>query len=228
MKEIAILLSGAGWKDGTNPYEVAFIIRTLEETNKAKPIPCAPDIEYSLLIDYPTDAVSSETRNVLTESNRLLVGEVKPISGIEPSEVDGLIIPGGNGVIWNLSDFAEKGINTGIHEGVKRLVQGVYLRGKPIGVLGYGGIILVFSLQKVASPILTIGKDTAAAGELEKAGALIIKASSDEIVFDDDNNLFSAHGISIDSSVSKAALGIEQLVNQVVNFKKQKNKKEGS
>lgn len=214
------MLSGVGWRDGTNPIEVAFVMHALEAAGGAKMIPCAPDIEFPRLVNYRSEKILDQKRNILEECYRMINNTVYPLGEIDPAEIDGLIITGGEGILYNLSDFSTGNENIAISEKARRLVQGVFLRGKPIGTLGYGGLIPVFALIKVATLILTIGKDSAVAGKLEKAGAMIIKAAPEEVIIDDDNRFFSNHGVSPESSVIKTLLGISRLVEEVVTFKK--------
>ena len=61
------------------------------------------------VIDHTTGDEMPEPRNVLVESARISRGAISPLSDLDASSADALIIPGGFGAAKNLSNFAVAG-----------------------------------------------------------------------------------------------------------------------
>ena len=80
MKKIAVVLSGCGVYDGSEINEVVLTLLALENAGAA--YQCfAPDMDQYHVIDHLSGKEVNETRNVLTESARIVRGDVAPLAG---------------------------------------------------------------------------------------------------------------------------------------------------
>jgi len=205
---VGILFSGLGFETGTQILEISFIYRELEK---------AGGLAVNLI---PKDLAPSAGRgrtapvkDVFSECEPILRGDTVSLDQIDPQELDGLIIPGGRGPITVLSDISTAGSEARIVRSVQDLILGMHVRKKPIGTLGYGGALVMIALKRVTEePIIVIGEDANLMGELSPLGIAPVKVGPQEVVFDQENMLFSASGIAQDTSLAKAADGVERLV----------------
>ncbi len=212
MKKILIVLSGAGWLDGTFPVEMAFILYELEKRG-LQPLPCALDKMTEKVINHQTKKFEEHSRNILVESARLVKGDVIDISKVNPKSIDGMILPGGRGVLQNLCSLEEKKMHTEL----KQLIKTLYLSGIPIATLGYGGVLPVIALRKATNVILTLGGDAIIGEVLEKFGTILVNVTPNEIVIDEENNIISTPGITPKSSIINGADGISQLIKEMLD-----------
>ena len=106
MKKFAVILSGCGVFDGAEIHESVLALLAIDETGATYDC-AAPDIDQTHVIDHLDGSVSeNETRNVLRESARIARGEIKPLSTLDPSSYDSVILPGEFGAAKNPSNFA--------------------------------------------------------------------------------------------------------------------------
>src|SRR5512134_2763369 len=97
MKRVAVILSGCGVFDGSEIHESVLVLLALDRAN-AQIVCAAPDMPQREVVNHLTrQPVKSETRNVLVESARIARGAVIPLSQLNLSEVDAIILPGGFG-----------------------------------------------------------------------------------------------------------------------------------
>ena len=210
MNKIALIVSGVGYETGSSVFEIPFILKTLEKRGMI-PQPAVPQDMFNqrgLLIS--ATQIKADIENIFND-------KVYNISDIKPKELDGAIIVGGKGNLSVLSDYSLKDENAQPNPELKDLIRGLKVRGKPIGTLGYGCVPLVLSLKNVANPILTCGGDPRVQDHLEKMGTMVINTTADNVVIDEDNAVFSSHGVIPSSSIYRASLGIEQVINAIID-----------
>ncbi len=87
-----------------------------------------------------------------------------------PSDLDGIIFPGGFGAAKNLCDFASKGAAATVHPAVAGLIKEMAAARKPIGALCIAPTVIAAVLGKECAPTVTIGNDAGTAAEIEKTG----------------------------------------------------------
>ena len=107
-KKIAVVLSGCGFLDGAEINESVLTLLAIEEAGCQYQV-YAPNIDQHHVINHITGKETSESRNVLVESSRIVRGKVLPLDDLNSNDFDALILPGGYGVAKNLSDFASAG-----------------------------------------------------------------------------------------------------------------------
>ena len=213
-RRIGILFSGLGFEKGTQALEVPFIYRELERLSALSlnliPKELAPKVGRGRYVPM---------RDLLAECAPILRGESVAVEEISPSELDGLIIPGGRGAIITLSDIFDLGADAHVVRPVQDLIVGMHVRGKPIGSIGYGGALVMVSLRRSAEePIVVLGEDAALVSALSSLGIAPVKVGPQEVVFDQGNVLFSTAGIAPECSITKGAKGVEELVDAVLEY----------
>ncbi len=215
MKNIGVVLSGCGVQDGSEIHEATLTLFFLDRAGVN--ITCfAPKTEQYHTIDHSTGEIQEgENRQVLVESARIARGKISDLSQAKVELLDGLIFPGGFGAAKNLCDFAFKQEECHINKEVERIIKSMYNAGKPQGFICIAPVLAAKILGSF-KPRLTIGNDHSTAQVLEKMGAKHIISKVDEIVYDSDHKIASTAAYMLGPTISKVAVGIEKLVQKIV------------
>ena len=216
MKQIAVILSGAGVFDGSEIYEAVMTLFNIEQQG-AQYHCLAPNIEQMHVINHLTGEVAEgETRNVLVEAARLARGDIKDLADADPSDYDALIIPGGFGAAKNLSNFAVAGSDCAVNPQVQAFTQAIHQAGKPVGLICIAPAMAprLFGNDVVC----TIGTDSDTAAAIETMGGKHQACQVRETVIDHDRKLVTTPAYMLAGSISEAAAGIARLVEEVVEM----------
>lgn len=216
MKNIAVILSGSGVFDGSEIYESVLTFLRLEH-NGVRYQCFAPNIEQLHVINHLTGEVAEgEKRNVLVEAARLARGEIKDLADANADDFDALIIPGGFGAAKNLSDFAVNGADCSVNEELVRFARAIHQAGKPVGLIC---IAPAMTPKLLGTGIqCTIGTDQGVAEAINSMGGQHQNCSVDQIIVDQSNKVISTPAYMLAGSISEAASGINQLVDEVVKL----------
>ncbi len=219
---IGVVLSGSGWKDGSEIHEAVVTLLHLDRAH-AGIVMMAPDTEQMDVVNHLTNKpFSGERRNTLIESARIARGDIRDIKNVSASELDGLIIPGGSGAMKNLCDFATKGTNMTVNSHLEKLLKELYAHKKPLGFMCIAPIIAakIFGSEH---PKLTVGFDKGTAQTIESFGAQHVDCSVDEIVVDEPTKIVTTPAYMLGPSISYISLGIEKLVQKVLELADTRN-----
>jgi enhancing lycopene biosynthesis protein 2 len=207
-KHILVLLSGCGVFDGSEIHEAVITLLALSKLG-AKVSICAPDKDQAHVIDHQAGAPAQETRNILVESARIARGPVLALHEIDPSDFDGVFIPGGFGAAKNLNTFAFDGANCSIDENVQRVLKGFHAQSKPIGACCIAPTVVVRAL---GLGIVTIGQDPGTAAAIQAMGGEHLPCAVTEIAIDPVHKLISAPAYMVEASLADISIGIERAV----------------
>jgi len=212
MKKFAVILSGCGVFDGAEIHEATLSMLAIMVNGGTYQI-FAPDIKQHHVINHITGEEMDEERNVLIESARIARGNIRPMSSFKAEEFDALLIPGGFGAAKNLSDFAFKGAEAGVHIQVKDAIQEMHRMGKPIGALCISPALIALTLDNID---LTIGNDKATVEALEALNAHHLETSHGEVVHDKEDNIFTTPCYMLDATIVDIAIGAENIVKAMM------------
>lgn len=215
-KRIGVLLSGCGVFDGAEIHEAVLTLLFLDRAG-ASAVCMAPDVDQLHVINHLTQQVSDERRNVLVESARIARGDIKDLSEVSADDIDGLIIPGGFGAAKNLSDFAVKGPDAQVHADVRRLLEEMADRSKPIGALCIAPATVAGALGG-RSPRVTIGNDAGTASAIVSMGGDHAVCSVTEVCVDEKNRIVTTPAYMLGPGIKEVAVGIERLVDKVLSL----------
>ena len=175
----------------------------------------APDIPQHHVLNFISGREMPESRNVLVEAARIARGNIRDLAAFDPAAYDALIIPGGLGVVKNLSSFAFDGPDCRVNEDLARAVKGMAAAHKPIGALCIAPAVVARILGDVE---VTIGSDAGTAAALEKMGATHKNTTHGQIVVDRRRRLVSTPCYMLDARVDQIAEGAENLVKAVLEL----------
>ena len=219
MNNIALILSGCGIYDGSDIWEVVLISNQLEKRGQ-KPIFFAPNIPQKEVIDHLKQVSLSEKRDVLSESARIAGDEIKDIKDLSGRDVDGLILPGGNGVIKNLTDSLGDEEYLKLNPDIRRILREVCRRKKPIGACGLASLLVASALRDIleAPLTLTVGKDPELIKQIEQLGAVHVISRGTEAVMDSEHRVVSTPASLLKLKIIEIAQATENLVSGVVDL----------
>lgn len=219
---IGVVLSGSGWKDGSEIHEAVCTLLALDKSH-AGIIMMAPDKKQLDVVNHLTNQpVKGEERNVIIEAARIARGDIRLIQDVSASELDGMIIPGGSGAMKNLCNFAVKGMDMHVDPHLEKLLKEMREQHKPMGFICIAPMLAakVFGNEH---PKLTIGNNYDAAQKIEAFGAKHVDCPVDDIVFDENSLIVTTPAYMIGPSISYIAIGIEKLVNKVLQLADSRN-----
>ncbi len=219
---IGVVLSGSGWKDGSEIHESVLTLLHLDRAH-AGIIMMAPDKQQMDVIDHLDNIpVPGERRNTLIESARIARGDINPIKNISASDLDAIILPGGSGAMKNLCNFAVKGMEMEVEPHFEKLLKELRAQQKPLGFICIAPMIAakVFGSEH---PKITIGNNDASAQKIEAFGAKHVNCPVDEIVFDERTKIVTTPAYMIGPSISYISIGIEKLVQKVLKLADTRN-----
>lgn len=210
---IAILLSGCGYKDGSQIEEVVLSYLILDKYN-INHIPVAPNKEQYHVYNHHKNEIKKQNinRNILTESARIGRGKIKSIENLNLQHIDGLIIPGGNGIYKNLTSFIEDKENFQIDKGAKELIKNLHTHKKPICTICGSIILIAKSLENTKIKLKLATHRNLFKDVLSNFNVELKNCSADNIIYDKKNNIISTPSFLAGNNLYESMKGIEKMV----------------
>ena len=189
--KVGVLLSGCGNKDGSEIHESVLTMLALDRL-KAEMVLMAPNIDQMHVMNHYTDQEMDEFRNVLVESARIARGNIKDMAEVNGADLDALIIPGGLGVVKNLSDYAMSGPDCTVNPDAYRLVSEMILLNKPIGAMCIAPAMIAKIINELGEKaVLTVGNDETTSNDIETMGSKHQECLESDIVIDEENKIIT-------------------------------------
>ncbi len=222
-KKVLVVLAGCGAKDGSEIREAVLTLLAIDKAG-AEYQCVAPNKNQHHTLNFLTDEVMPENRNILVESARIARGRIQDLVKVSMKDYDALILPGGYGAAKNLCSFAFDGVKATIDADVKRIINEAYDARKPIGAICIAPVLVALALhEKNPEILLTLGTDAAANSKLEEIGVKSKSCLTTAFVRDDKNLIASSPAYMHGSSrISELEQGISQCVNAVIEMSHQK------
>ena len=214
-KKIAVILSGCGFLDGAEINETVLTLLAIEEAGCSYQA-YAPDIDQYHVINHMTGEETSETRNVLVESSRIVRGNISSLDKLKPEDFDALILPGGYGVAKNLSDFAMRGKDFTVNPELLAVCSKFYTLKKSAGYICISPVLLTAIYGDGVT--CTIGNDKETADIINDCGGVHQAAPVEDIVIDADRKVVSTPAYMLANNLMEARTGIKKLVEAVVGM----------
>lgn len=214
MKKIAVILAGCGVFDGAEIHEATLNMLAIARQGGSYEV-FAPNVEQHHVINHITGQEMNESRNVLVESARIARGSIRDLKEFEPGQFDGLLLPGGFGVVKNLSNWAFEGANSSVLPEVEDAIRGMTQQNKPIGALCISPVILAKVLGSVK---LTIGNDEGTVEAIESLGATHVPTTHGEVVVDSKHKVVTTPCYMLDATIDQIADGANKLVKAMMEL----------
>ncbi len=213
--KFALILAGCGQHDGSETHEVILTLLSMAQEDISWDA-FAPDIKQHHVMNHVTNKEeSSEQRNVLTESARLVRGKIKPITEAVVSEYAAIIFPGGVGAVSNLCDWYDRGKDFSFNEDVKHFIDSAVVNKKPIGFICIAPMMIpkIFKAAK-----LTIGNDQDLSNQIFALGSEHINCAAIDVVVDKNHHIVSTPANMVAHGIVEVYEGIHKLVKELVKM----------
>jgi enhancing lycopene biosynthesis protein 2 len=216
-KRIGVVLSGCGGRDGSDVAEALLTLLVIERAG-AEAVCAAPDVDQPLVVDHLSGRPGQGPRNARTESARIAGQPVLSLSELTVDAIDGLVIPGGEGNVVTLSDYAVKHEVCQVHPDVTRLLRGMLQGKRPIGLMGLSALLAARVLGPVSGVRVTFGsKAGPAAKHAAIMGADVRPCAAEDIIVDAKSRVSSTPGhVGEGATLPAVARAIDRLVRGVV------------
>lgn len=216
MKNVAVLLSGAGHRDGSEIHEATLTLLALDEAG-ARYQCLAPDIIQARVVNHLTGQAGEGHRRVLEEAARIARGKVIPVASANPADYDALLVPGGVGAALNLCNFAEKGADMAVQPDVLAFARAVHAAGKPVGLICIAPVLAPAIAG--AGVRYTLGDAPDAEAKVDAMGGRHMKCPVTDCVVDAGRKLVTTPAYMYgDARIGDVARGIRKLVAAVLEL----------
>jgi len=210
----AVILAGCGNKDGAEIHESVLTLLSIDRAGHQ--YQCfAPDVPQARVLNFLTNEEMKEKRNVLLEAARIARSKIKPLADFDQNNFDVLVMPGGNGVAYNLCTFAADGDRMSVLAAVESAVRAMHQAGKPIGALCISPVIIAHVLKTVS---VTFGKDEKINAIFQKSGTKTANCGASGIVMDRKNKIVTTPCYMLDARISEISEGIDKLVQELIKL----------
>ncbi len=198
MKKIAIILSGCGHQEGTELTEAASVAICLSEAK----------IKY----DY------FAPEKVVNESGKISRGKTKNLSDLNSKDYDGLVLPGGHGVVKNLMNVSDLEQAESINPVLKKQILNFNLEYKPIAAICIAPVLIAKILGH-KKPTLTVGNDTHLSSLIKKWGAIHENCPVTDYISDRDCKILSTPAYMYEeASAYEVYSGIKSMLTEFVEM----------
>jgi enhancing lycopene biosynthesis protein 2 len=216
MKNIAVVLSGCGHKDGAEITEAVSTLIAISQMG-AKYQVFAPHKDF-----HPTNHLTSQpdaeqTRDTLTEAARIARGHIKNIKDLNENQFDAVVLPGGFGAAIHLSNWGSKGSRCEIHPEVERIIKSFHKASKPIGAICIAPTLVARVLGS-ENVTVTIGNDKEVSAEIQKTGAKHVDCPVEDFITDRLHKVITTPAYMYDTLPHLVFKGISGLVRELVEM----------
>lgn len=224
MKNIAIILSGCGNRDGSELQETLSLMLAIDR--KGWQYQCfAPEGLFEVVShvdDRPTEdddaeegsLVDVEQRDIYEESARIARGNIKPLDQYRAADYDALALPGGMGAARNLSTYAFDGPHMTIIDGVIDAILETYRAHKPVCAECIAPIVVAKVLGRYGVH-LTLGHECQASRIAAGFGAVHEVCEPGEVCVDSENKVITTPAYMVATRISEIFQGSDNLVDEL-------------
>jgi len=217
-KKVAVILCGSGFLDGSEIRESVATLWALSHSGASVEIFCPEGPQHHVVNCLTGEESTNEKREMLTEAARIARGQIKPLSDLNASQFDALILPGGFGAAKNLCDFAFKGSSGSVISELKKVLNDFFDSKKPIGAICIAPTILALHFKDKKLE-LTVGEPSEASQEIEKLGHKHIVKPVDTCHVDLNNKIVSTPAyMYANAKLADLFKGVEALTKEVLKL----------
>jgi enhancing lycopene biosynthesis protein 2 len=216
-KRVGVILSGCGRRDGSDVAEAVLALLVIERSG-AVAVCAAPDVEQPAIIDHLSGALAGPPRQARVEAARLIGAPILPLSSLDAAALDALVIPGGEGALTLLSNYADKHELCQVDPEIARLLRALLAAHKPMGFVGLSALLAARVLGPVAGVRVTLGpRGTTPSKHAAIMGADVRPATADDVIADQKARVFTTPGFLVEgASLALVARSMDKLVRAVV------------
>lgn len=216
-KKVAVVLSGCGYLDGSEITEAVSTFICLSQ-HKVTYHVFAPSQRFSPTSHFKDELLENHFRNALEESARIARGKIQDLSELNPKQYDGIILPGGYGVVKNLCTWAQDGHKCSVNKDIRRVIEDFFDSSKPILAMCIAPALIARILGQKRSVTLTIGNDKATAEKIIKSGCEHVECKVDDFITDRESKVISTPAYMYDDEPFKIFTGIQKAIKEFLEM----------
>lgn len=213
MKKFAVVLSGAGVRDGAEIHEAVLTLLAIKKHGAEYEV-FAPDVKQHHVVNHVTGKEMKEDRNVLVESARVNRGKVTSLDQFHARSFDALIFPGGFGVAKNLCTYAFDHSKCSVNADVEKAIKDMVSLKKPVGAMCISPVLISRVLGNVE---VTVGDDEGTIKDVELMGATHKKTTHGEVVKDSHLPIYTTPCYMLDASIVDIESGTSNLIKAIID-----------
>ncbi len=212
--KIAVILAGCGRMDGSEVQESVLTLLAIKQNNADYQCFSLNIPQEHVTNHLTNEAMPNEQRNMLIESARIARGDIKPLEELNFADFDALIIPGGNGVAYNLFDMGIKGKDYNVNPLVTQKCLDFTNSKRPVGFICIAPAMIPKIYGRGIE--LTIGNDISLSATLKSLGAKCFECAIDQIHVDKRHKIVTTPAYMLAKDIGAVYIGIRRLVDRIV------------
>ncbi len=220
MAKVAVVLSGCGFKDGSEIHESVSVLIHLSRVG-AEYRCFAPDKPQAATVNHATGKPEAHPRNCLVEAARIARGQISPLSTLDVDAFDAVVFPGGFGAATNLCTFAKDGAECSVDPDVVRVIKGFHAARKAIGLVCIAPVLAARVLgTKMGGPgcTITIGDDPGTAKAIAAMGSVNSVKAVAEAAIDRRNRIVSTPAYMCEARPNQVFDGVGRMVDGLIDL----------
>ena len=220
---VAVVLSGCGYLDGAEIQESVSVLTRLGRLGATWHC-FSPDIEQAHSVDHYTGEVEPRRqRIVMHEAARIARGadHVSALGDLDAAQFDAMIIPGGFGVVRNLSTFAVDGADCEVLPEMTRAFKMFHATAKPIGMCCIAPVLAAKILGKAGGGTgcrITLGGENEAVAAARKMGADVVPKGILDVSVDEANRLVCTPAYMLNATPWEVFQGVGKMVDTTLEM----------
>ena len=139
-----------------------------------------------------------------------------PLTQLDPSQFDAVVIPGGFGVAKNLCTFATEGSNGKVLPELKTILEKFHSDQKPIAAVCIAPAVVALAFPGKHFE-MTVGGPSEAAQEIEKLGHKHIPTKASDYHVDKKNRIITTAAYMCEAPLHEIFEGIRKLTEELVS-----------
>jgi len=216
MKTAYVLLSGCGFKDGSEIHEAVLCLLALDHHNIN--VEClAPTIPQAQVINHWKNTTETQERTAIVEAARIARGSIHPLEQCTP-QADLLVIPGGIGAATTLCTYASQKEKASVLPEVHKLISHFFDHKKPIVATCIAPVLLALTLHSKASLTMTLGTNSSDLNWLKTMGMQPQPCSSDTYITDPNHAIITTPAYMEETTISKMWKGISGAIEHAISL----------
>jgi len=216
-KRVGVILSGCGRRDGSDVAEAMLALLVIERAG-AVAVCAAPDGDQKAVVDHLSGAATGAPRNIRSEAARIAGTPILTLSALDAGTIDALVIPGGEGAVTVLSDYADKHELCQVDPEIARLLRALLAGHRPMGFIGLSALLAARVLGPVAGVRVTLGpRGTLPSKHAAIMGADVRPCTADDDIADQKARVYTTPGFLVEGArLAGVARAIDRIVRAVV------------
>ena len=191
----AVILAGCGYKEGSEIHEAV--------------------LSYLAMSGSGIGYHSFSTEKMLKASAPIARDQISLLSTLKEKDYDFLWMPGGMGVVKNLTTFLQDGPNCTVDSDIRRVIEEFHKAGKPIVAVCIAPVLIAKVLEGKGIQ-MTLGTNKSDCETLKALGMNPVVCKVDEVCFDKMHNIYTTPGYMEPPSITGIYSALQKIAKSLI------------